>query len=84
MSNKNNCVVCDKSLANKRPHAKTCSGACRTKLCRLSKAHPVSVKIVLSKIQFDLLKSDADLAGVPVNELVIARSTQPSTYSLYT
>jgi hypothetical protein len=79
MPNMKTCLVCNASLINKRPHALTCSGYCRTKLSRLNRAKPISVKLVLSRIQFNLLKEEADNLGLLINELVISRATRPLT-----
>lgn len=77
MPNSNKCMVCNKSLVNKRPHAITCSGYCRTKLSRMSRAKPISLKLVLSKFQFESLKAQADHDGVLLNQLVLRRALQP-------
>lgn len=74
MPNINTCLVCNKSLINKRPHAITCSGYCRTKWSRMNRAKPVSIKVILSRIQFNQLKEDADDLGLLVNQLIIDRS----------
>ena len=79
MSNMNTCAVCNASLINKRPHAITCSGYCRTKLSRTRRAKPVSLKLVLSRIEFNQIKSEADSLGVLVNQLALDRVTKSFT-----
>ena len=79
MTIENSCIICNASLINRRSHAKTCSCRCRTALSRLSRAKPVSLKLVFSKIQFDSLKLQADSLGILVNELAIDRVTKPFT-----
>lgn len=71
MPNMKTCVVCNTSLIKRRAHCKTCSAFCRLKLHRLNKVKPISVKLVLSKIQFDLIKSQADSMGVMINQLML-------------
>lgn len=73
MPNLHGCTVCSKSLINRRAHCKTCSSYCRLKLHRMNKVKPISVKLVLSKIQFDSIKSQADSMGVMINQLMLAR-----------
>jgi len=77
MSKVKSCIVCSKSITNRRCDAKTCSNSCRTALWRLSSAGPVPVKVVLSQLQYNQLKADADDIGVLINQLIIARSTKP-------
>lgn len=77
MSKVKSCTVCGKSIANRRCDAKTCSNSCRTSLWRLSNAGPVSIKVLVSKLQYNHLKSDADDIGVLINQLIIARSIMP-------
>lgn len=79
MSAEKTCAVCTKSLVNRRSHTKTCSGCCRTKLHRMSRARPISLKLTMSKLQFDSLKSQADSLGLLINQLVISRAFQPIT-----
>lgn len=74
MAIENSCIICNESLINRRVHAKTCSCRCRTALSRLSRAKPISIKLVLSKLQYNQLKADADDLGLLVNQLVIDRS----------
>ena len=73
----NSCIICNASLINRRSHAKTCSCRCRTALSRLSRAKPVSIKVVISTLQYNQLKADADDIGVLINQLIIARSIKP-------
>ena len=77
MPNMKTCVVCNTSLINRRAHCKTCSAFCRLKLHRMNKAKPISVKLVLSKIQFDSIKSQADSMGVMINQLMLDRAITP-------
>lgn len=79
MSKVKSCIVCSKSITNRRGDAKTCSNSCRTALWRLSNAGPVSIKVVLSKLEFNALKQDADDLGVLVNRLVLDRAITPFT-----
>jgi hypothetical protein len=44
----------------------------------LSRAKPVSLKLVLTKLQYTQLKEDADDLGVLVNRLVLDRAIQPN------
>jgi hypothetical protein len=74
MTIEHSCIICNASLIDKRSHAKTCSCRCRTALSRLSRAKPISIKLVLSKLQYNQLKADADDLGLLVNQLVIDRS----------
>lgn len=78
MTIENSCIICNASLINRRAHAKTCSCRCRTALSRLSRAKPVSLKLVLTKLQYTQLKEDADDLGVLVNRLVLDRAIQPN------
>ena len=73
----NSCIMCNASLINKRSHAKTCSCRCRTALSRLSRAKPVSIKVVISTLQYNQLKADADDIGVLINQLIVSRSIKP-------
>lgn len=77
MINEHSCIVCEQTLENRRPQTRTCSGACRTKLHRMKQTRPISLKLVLSKVQFDSLKHQADNLGVMLNHLVISRAIQP-------
>ena len=77
MNIENSCIICNASLINRRSHAKTCSCRCRTALSRLSRAKPVSIKVVISTLQYNQLKADADDIGVLINQLIIARSIKP-------
>jgi len=79
MTIENSCIICNASLINKRVHAKTCSCRCRTALSRLSRAKPVSIKVVISTLQFNKLKSDADDLGLLVNQLMLDRAITPFT-----
>lgn len=36
---KHKCLVCGSDFQSSRPHTKTCSGKCRTKLCRKEVLH---------------------------------------------
>lgn len=77
------CTVCTKLLVNRRPQTKTCSGCCRTKLHRMLHARPISLKVLLSKVQFDTLKHEADDLGLLINELVIVKAMQRPAASNY-
>jgi len=77
------CLACTKLLVNRRPQTRTCSGCCRTKLHRMLHARPISVKLVLSKTQFDALKHKADDLGLLINQLIIAKAMQSPTPSIY-
>lgn len=79
MSNLRKCAVCRKSIDHRRPQTKTCCNSCRTSLWRLSNAGPVSIKVVLTKLQFNKLKVEADDLGVMINQLMLDRSTRPTT-----
>ena len=79
MSKVKSCTVCGKSIANRRCDAKTCSNSCRTALWRLSTAGPVSLKVVLSKLQYIQLKTEANDLDMMINALVVAKSTKPFT-----
>lgn len=76
MSKVKSCIVCSKSITNRRSDTKTCSSSCRTALWRLSNAGPVSIKVVLSKLEFTQFKVDADNRGVLVNQLIRDRAIQ--------
>ena len=76
MSKVKSCIVCSKSIINRRCDTKTCSNSCRTALWRLSNAGPVSIKVVFSKLEFTQLKVDADNRGVLVNQLIRDRAIQ--------
>ena len=79
MLNEKTCMCCTNSLAHRRPQTRTCSSYCRLKLHRMNKAKPISVKLVLSKIQFDLIKSQAGSMGVMVNHFMLDRVMKPTT-----
>jgi hypothetical protein len=79
MLNEKTCLCCTQSLAHRRPQTKTCSGKCRSALSRKSRAKPISLKIVLSKIQYESLKHQAGAKGCLINQLVIARAMAPIT-----
>ena len=79
------CACCNTPLVNKRSHSKTCGTNCRSKLYRdrqrALKAN-VSVKLVFKKADFNVLKQEAELNGVPINQLLankIAYSSQHQT-----
>lgn len=76
------CTCCNTPLVNKRAHSKTCGTNCRSKLYRerqkALKAN-VSVKLVFKKADFNVLKQEAELNGVLINQLLankIAYSSQ--------
>jgi hypothetical protein len=85
VSNTKKCAACSKSIGNhRRPQTKTCGNSCRTRLWRLSNAGPVSLKVVLTKLQFIQLKTEANDLDMMINDLVVAKATQspaPSNYS---
>lgn len=67
------CTCCNTPLVNKRSHSKTCDTNCRSKLYRerqkTLKAN-VSVKLVFKRSDFDILKQEAELNGVLINQLL--------------
>jgi predicted nucleic acid-binding Zn ribbon protein len=79
MPNESSCIVCTKLLVNRRPQTRTCSGKCRTALYRMSRTKPVSLRLRLPKVQFDLLQHQADELGMMLNQLVIAKVMKPIT-----
>jgi len=74
MSNTHYCSNCGKSLANKNKHARSCSAACRAKTWRAVQAKPVSVKINLTKFQFETLKRQATIEDLLINQLIVSRA----------
>lgn len=81
MPNPNNCSNCGKSLANKKSHARSCSGACRAKTWRQLQSKPVSVKINLTKFQFETLKRQATIEDLLINQLIVSRALNSTTNS---
>ena len=77
------CAVCSKSIDHRRPQTKTCSNSCRTRLWRLSNAGPISLKVVLSKLQYIQLKTEANDLDMMINALVVAKATQSAACSIY-
>lgn len=78
MPNIHNCKQCGISLANKYGNARNCSHSCRSKSWRQLQATPISVKLKLTKPQFDNLKSQADSLNLLINQLIINRATSAS------
>lgn len=74
MPNIHNCTNCGKSLANKKSHARSCSGACRAKTWRQLQSKPVSVKINLTKTQFAAIKREANMQELLVNQFIINKA----------
>lgn len=70
------CTCCNTPLVNKRSHSKTCGTNCRSKLYRerqkALKAN-VSVKLVFTKADFNILKLEAELNGILINELLASK-----------
>lgn len=79
MPNNHSCSNCGKSLANKKSHARSCSAACRAKTWREVQAKPVSVKINLTKFQFETLKRQATIEDLLINQLIVSRALAPAT-----
>ena len=79
------CACCNTPLVNKRSHSKTCGTNCRSKLYRERQKElkaNVSVKLVFKKADFNVLKQEAELNGVLINQLLankIAYSSQHQT-----
>ncbi len=78
MPNNHSCSNCGKSLANKKSHARSCSAACRAKTWRQLQAKPVSIKINLTKFQFEALKHEATMADLLINQLIVSRALSSS------
>lgn len=74
MPNIHNCKQCGISLANKYANARNCSHSCRSKSWRQLQATPISVKLKLTKPQFDNLKSQADSLDLLINQLIISKA----------
>ena len=67
------CTCCNTPLVNKRSHSKTCGTNCRSKLYRERQKAlnaNVSVKLVFKRSDFDILKQEAELNGVLINQLL--------------
>lgn len=79
MPNNHSCSNCGKSLANKKSHARSCSGACRAKTWRALQAKPISVKLSFSKTQFAAIKREANIQELLVNQFIINKALNLSS-----
>lgn len=64
------CLHCKKKLVNKRSHSKHCSSSCRSRTWRILQAPPISVKVRLTRPEFNLLKAEADSLDLLINQLI--------------
>lgn len=78
MSNTHICKQCGKSLAGKYGNARHCSHSCRSKTWRAMQAPSISVKLKLTKPQFDTLKSQADSTNLLINQFIISKAMNAS------
>ena len=82
MVNKKQCTTCGANLVNRRSHARFCSAACRCRSWREAQLNPVSIKIILPRLEFIQLKNEADSLGVLINQLIVSRALQGSACSI--
>lgn len=78
MPNIHNCKQCGTSLANKYGNARHCSHACRSKTWRQLQVPSISVKLKLTKPQFEILKAQADSLNLFINQLIINKAMNAS------
>lgn len=78
MPNIHSCKQCGMSLANKYGNARHCSHACRSKTWRQLQVPSISVKLTLTKPQFDILKSQSDSANLLINQFIISKALTAS------
>lgn len=78
MPNIYNCKQCGTSLANKYGSARHCSHACRSKTWRQLQVPSISVKLKLTKPQFEILKAQADSLNLFINQLIINKAMNAS------
>lgn len=78
MPNVHNCKQCGTSLANKYGNARHCSHACRSKTWRQLQVPSISVKLKLTKPQFEILKAQADSLNLFINQLIINKAMNAS------
>lgn len=78
MPNIHNCKQCGTSLANKYGNARHCSHACRSKTWRQLQVPSFSVKLKLTKLQFEILKAQADSLNLFINQLIINKAMNAS------
>ena len=78
MPNTHNCKQCGTSLANKYGNAHHCSHACRSKTWRQLQVPSISVKLKLTKPQFEILKAQADSLNLLINQFIISKALTAS------
>ena len=78
MSNTHNCKQCGQSLTGKYGNARHCSHSCRSKTWRATQTPSTSVKLKLTKPQFDILKSQADSLNLLINQFIISKAMNAS------
>lgn len=78
MPNIHSCKQCGTSLANKYGNARHCSHACRSKTWRQLQVPSISVKLKLTKPQFEILKAQADSLNLFINQLIINKAMNAS------
>ena len=69
---------CGTSLGNKYGNARHCSHACRSKTWRQLQVPSISVKLKLTKPQFEILKAQADSLNLFINQLIINKAMNAS------
>lgn len=62
------CRVCNKQMINVRSHATTCSNSCRSKLWRSIQIPLVSLKLLLTSTDYQVVANLASGQGKSVNE----------------
>jgi hypothetical protein len=67
------CRACNKELINRRSHIKTCSSTCRGRLWRALNLLS-SIKLVFNSKQFERVKKNAELAGMPLINFIHSRA----------
>lgn len=75
------CKYCGTPLHYRRSDAKHCSSSCRSKTWRTQQQRKVSVKILLTLPQLDILKNEANSLGLFLNELIITKALQADAVS---
>ena len=78
MPNIHSCKQCGTSVANKYGNARHCSHACRSKTWRQLQVPSISVKLKLTKPQFEILKAQADSLNLFINQLIINKAMNAS------
>lgn len=75
MSETKQCSSCGTALANKRSHARTCSNTCRWQIWYAKQSAMISVKLIFSVTDYEVIKGNAEAGGVSVSDHLQAQAT---------